>query len=30
VDKCPRCTFGPYNEIVEKVFIKDSMCRYFP
>ncbi len=30
VNKCPRCTFGPYNEIVEKVFIKDSMCRNFP
>lgn len=30
VNKCPRCTFGPYNEMVEKVFIKDEMCRYFP
>jgi len=30
VNKCPRCTFGAYNEIVEKVFIQDSMCRYFP
>jgi len=30
VSKCPRCTFGPYNEIIEKVFIKDSMCRNFP
>jgi len=30
VEDCPRCTFGPYNEIVEQVFIKDSMCRYFP
>jgi len=30
VENCPRCTFGPYNEIVEKVFIKDTMCRYFP
>lgn len=30
VNKCPRCTFGPYNEIVEKVFIKDGMCRDFP
>jgi MoaA/NifB/PqqE/SkfB family radical SAM enzyme len=29
-EKCPRCTFGPYNEIVEKVFLKDGMCRYFP
>jgi MoaA/NifB/PqqE/SkfB family radical SAM enzyme len=28
--KCPRCTFGPYNEMVEQVFMKDSMCRYFP
>jgi len=30
IEKCPRCTFGPYNEMVEKVFIQDSMCRYFP
>ncbi len=30
VNKCPRCTFGIYNEIVEKVFLKDGMCRYFP
>lgn len=28
--KCPRCTFGPYNEVVEKVFQQDSMCRFFP
>lgn len=27
---CPRCTFGPYNEVIEQVFIKDGMCRYFP
>ena len=27
--KCPRCTIGPYNEIVEQVFIKDRMCRDF-
>ena len=27
---CPRCTFGPYNEIIEQVFIKDGMCRFFP
>ena len=30
VNKCPRCTFGIYNEMVEKVFIKDMMCRKFP
>jgi MoaA/NifB/PqqE/SkfB family radical SAM enzyme len=30
VENCPRCTFGPYNEMVEKVFIEDGMCRYFP
>ena len=30
VEKCPRCTFGPYHEIVEKVFIKDGMCKDFP
>lgn len=27
---CPRCTFGPYNEIIEKVILQDSMCMYFP
>jgi len=27
IKKCPRCTFGPYNEIIEKVFIEDKMCR---
>jgi MoaA/NifB/PqqE/SkfB family radical SAM enzyme len=30
IEECPRCTFGAYNEIVEKVFIEDSMCRFFP
>ena len=30
VNKCPRCTFGAYNKIVEDVFIEDKMCRYFP
>lgn len=28
--ECPRCTFGPYNETIEQVIIKDKMCRYFP
>lgn len=23
-------SFGPYNEIIEKVFIEDGMCRNFP
>ncbi len=27
---CPRCTFGPYNEVIEKVIIEDKMCKYFP
>lgn len=27
---CPRCTFGPYNEMVEQVFLKDNMCVNFP
>jgi len=27
--KCPRCTIGPYHEVVEQVFIKDRMCRDF-
>ena len=27
---CPRCTLGPYNEMVEQVFIEDKMCRFFP
>lgn len=26
---CPRCTIGPYNEIVEQAIIKDRMCRDF-
>lgn len=30
VNTCPRCTFSLYNEIVEKVFIEDRMCRLFP
>ncbi len=30
VEDCPRCTFGAYNEIVEKVIIQDTMCKYFP
>lgn len=30
IENCPRCTFGSYNEIVEKVIIDDSMCRAFP
>ena len=30
VNACPRCTWGSYNEIVEKVIINDSMCMYFP
>ena len=30
INKCPRCTFGAYNEIVEKVIINDSMCKLFP
>lgn len=30
VEKCPRCTFGAYNEIVEQVIIDDSMCINFP
>lgn len=29
VDKCPRCTFGPYNEAIENVIIKDKMFRDF-
>lgn len=30
IEKCPRCTFGPYNEIAEEVFIKDKMTYKFP
>ncbi len=30
VSKCPRCTFGPYNEMIEEIIIKDKMCRNFP
>jgi len=25
VNKCPRCTFGPYNEAIEKAIIEDKM-----
>jgi len=25
VEKCPRCTFGPHNEIIEKVILEDKM-----
>ncbi len=28
-NKCPRCTIGPYHEVIEQVFIKDKMCRDF-
>lgn len=30
VKNCPGCTFGVYNEIIENVILKDSMCRNFP
>jgi wyosine [tRNA(Phe)-imidazoG37] synthetase (radical SAM superfamily) len=30
IEKCPRCTFGSYNEIIEKVIIDDCMCKLFP
>ncbi|MCE1245511.1 MAG: radical SAM protein [Firmicutes bacterium] len=30
LDRCPRCTFGIYNEIIEKVIIEDKMCKNFP
>ena len=29
-NKCPRCTFSRYNEIIENVIIEDKMCRDFP
>lgn len=29
VKNCPRCTFGPYNEAIEKVIIEDKMFRDF-
>lgn len=28
--KCPRCTFGSYNEIIEKVIVEDRMYKNFP
>ncbi len=28
--ECPRCVIGAYHEIIEKVFVKDQMCRNFP
>jgi len=30
IEDCPRCTFGSYNEVVDKVIIEDSMCGAFP
>ncbi|MCL5035635.1 MAG: radical SAM protein [Chloroflexi bacterium] len=30
LEKCPRCTFGIYNEIMEKVLVEDRMCMSFP
>lgn len=30
IEKCPRCTFSAYNEIIEKVIIDDKMCKFFP
>jgi MoaA/NifB/PqqE/SkfB family radical SAM enzyme len=30
LNECPRCVLGPCHEIIEKVFIKDQMCRNFP
>ena len=29
VNSCTKCTFAPYNEAVEQVILKDSMCRNF-
>ena len=29
-EDCPRCTYGPYNQMCEKVILKDSMCLNFP
>ena len=29
IEECPKCTISPGNEIIENVFIKDSMCRFF-
>ena len=28
--KCPRCTFGSYNEVIEQAIIKDKMYKNFP
>ena len=30
IHRCPRCTFGPYNEIMERVIESDAMCMNFP
>jgi len=30
VDKCPSCTLTAHNEIVERVFVRDEMHRFFP
>ncbi len=29
ISECPRCTFAPYNEIMEKVILRDSMYKNF-
>lgn len=29
-NKCPRCTYGPYHEVIEMVIQQDCMCRFFP
>jgi len=28
--KCPRCTFGSYNEVIEQCIVKDRMYKNFP
>jgi len=29
-NNCPRCTFQPYNELIENLFVEDNMFRDFP
>ena len=29
-NKCPRCTYGAYNEMIEQCIIEDGFCRNFP
>lgn len=29
LDDCPRCTYGPHNQIFENIILEDNVCRNF-